>query len=66
MNKKILLSVVLTLLLIPSTFTNIVEGSPSDNNSSTVVNFYDKGFRYNIQGWVYIHIEGEPYERGYQ
>jgi len=27
---------------------------------------YDKGYRYNIQGWVYIHIEGEPYERGYQ
>jgi len=25
-----------------------------------------KGYRYNIQGWVYIHIEGEPYERGYQ
>jgi outer membrane protein assembly factor BamB len=27
---------------------------------------YDKGYRYNIQGWVYIHIEGEPYERGFQ
>ena len=27
---------------------------------------YGKGFRYNIQGWVYIHIEGDPYERGYQ
>jgi outer membrane protein assembly factor BamB len=27
---------------------------------------YEKGYRYNIQGWVFIHIEGEPYERGYQ
>lgn len=27
---------------------------------------YGKGFRYNIKGWTYIHIEGEPYERGYQ
>jgi len=27
---------------------------------------YEKGYRYNIQGWIYIHIEGEPYERGYQ
>ncbi|UCF50306.1 MAG: PQQ-binding-like beta-propeller repeat protein [Thermoplasmatales archaeon] len=27
---------------------------------------YEKGYRYNIQGWVYVHIEGEPYERGYQ
>ncbi len=27
---------------------------------------YGNGFRYNIQGWTYIHLEGEPYERGYQ
>ncbi len=27
---------------------------------------YGKGYRYNIQGWVYVHVEGEPYERGYQ
>jgi outer membrane protein assembly factor BamB len=27
---------------------------------------FEKGFRYNIQGWIYLHIEGEPYERGYQ
>ena len=27
---------------------------------------YEKGYRYNIQGWTYIHIEGEPYQRGYQ
>jgi outer membrane protein assembly factor BamB len=25
-----------------------------------------KGYRFNIQGWVYIHLEGDPYERGYQ
>jgi outer membrane protein assembly factor BamB len=27
---------------------------------------FEKGFRYNIQGWIYLHIEGEPYERGHQ
>ena len=27
---------------------------------------YEKGYRYNIQGWVYLHLEGNPYERGYQ
>jgi outer membrane protein assembly factor BamB len=27
---------------------------------------YEKGFRFNIQGWIYVHIEGDPYERGYQ
>jgi hypothetical protein len=23
-------------------------------------------FRYDDQGWIFVHIEGEPYERGYQ
>ena len=38
------------------------------NSNSNVITSgsYEKGYRYNIQGWVYIHIEGEPYERGYQ
>jgi len=39
------------------------EDSSRENISSGQ---YGKGYRYNIQGWVYIHIEGEPYERGYQ
>jgi len=26
----------------------------------------DNGFRFDQNGWIYIHIEGEPYERGYQ
>ncbi|MEN8163190.1 MAG: C45 family autoproteolytic acyltransferase/hydrolase, partial [Acidobacteriota bacterium] len=24
------------------------------------------GFRYDDKGWIFVHIEGEPYERGYQ
>ncbi len=24
------------------------------------------GYRYNIQGWIYTSIEGDPYERGFQ
>jgi outer membrane protein assembly factor BamB len=27
---------------------------------------YEEGYRYNIQGWIYAHIEGDAYERGYQ
>ena len=27
---------------------------------------YGKGYRYPQSGWVVLHIEGEPYERGYQ
>ena len=25
-----------------------------------------KGWRLDSNGWVYLHIEGEPYERGFQ
>ncbi len=27
---------------------------------------YENACRYNIQGWIYVHIEGNAYERGYQ
>ena len=27
---------------------------------------YGKGYRYPQQGWTVVHVEGEPYERGYQ
>jgi hypothetical protein len=30
------------------------------------VRWSGNGFRYDDQGWIFIHIEGEPYERGHQ
>jgi hypothetical protein len=30
------------------------------------VRWAGKGFRYDDGGWIYVHIEGEPYERGRQ
>ena len=27
---------------------------------------YKNGYRYDENGWIFVHIEGEPYERGYQ
>ncbi len=30
------------------------------------VTWFDKGFRYDDHGWIFVHIEGEPYKRGYQ
>ncbi|MEE4310302.1 MAG: C45 family autoproteolytic acyltransferase/hydrolase, partial [candidate division KSB1 bacterium] len=30
------------------------------------ITWFDKGFRYNDRGWIFVHIEGEPYQRGYQ
>ncbi|MFC2088656.1 C45 family autoproteolytic acyltransferase/hydrolase [Calditrichota bacterium] len=30
------------------------------------VTWFDKGFRYDDHGWIFVHIEGKPYQRGYQ
>jgi hypothetical protein len=27
---------------------------------------YGPAYRYPVGGWIYLHIEGQPYERGYQ
>lgn len=27
---------------------------------------YGSGYRFDRHGWIYLHIEGEPYERGFQ
>ena len=66
MNKKIIIILTILILLIPSTVSYLAEASPNNATNNDNMRYYDKGFRYNIQGWVYIHIEGEPYERGYQ
>ena len=33
---------------------------------TTKVTEYGKGYRFDKNGWIYVHIEGEPYERGFQ
>jgi hypothetical protein len=30
------------------------------------VRWFGPAFRYTDKGWVFVHIEGEPYQRGYQ
>ncbi len=30
------------------------------------VRWFGNGYRYDNRGWIFVHIEGEPYERGYQ
>ncbi len=32
----------------------------------TAVTTYGPAYRYPVGGWIYLHIEGKPYERGYQ
>ena len=38
---------------------------PKGEPKSTVTEYGD-GYRFTENGWVYVHIEGEPYERGKQ
>jgi len=30
------------------------------------IHYFGKGYRFERNGWIYIHIEGEPYKRGFQ
>ena len=50
-----------------------VDEAPSANTSSgeewpakDAVQTFGPAYRYPAAGWIYLHIEGEPYERGYQ
>ena len=38
----------------------------NQNIENSSINQYENGYRYNIKGWIYTHIEGDAYERGYQ
>jgi outer membrane protein assembly factor BamB len=63
--RKICCIVLIIILLAPTFFTGVLadEGESSNTISSERC---EKGYRYNTHGWIYLHIEGEPYERGYQ
>ena len=44
--------------------------SPANSTDSwpaaAAVTTYGPAYRYPVSGWIYLHIEGQPYERGYQ
>ena len=46
--------------LVSSAFPNLLGAATGE------ITTYDKGYRFDKNGWVYIHIEGEPYDRGFQ
>jgi hypothetical protein len=68
------LLVFLFVLAIPFGFS-CNAASTADNTSDNIsavsrdkgtVTRYDEGYRFDENGWIYIHIEGEPYQRGFQ
>jgi hypothetical protein len=43
------------------------ETAPADPwPSRPAMKTFGPAYRYPISGWIYLHIEGQPYERGYQ
>jgi hypothetical protein len=44
----------------PASISNDAWPAPS------AVTTYGPAYRYPVGGWIYLHIEGNPYERGYQ
>ena len=70
--KKIII-LIITILLISQGSILALQKSINDNeydiksNQETSTNQPKiTGSRYDIKGWVYVQIKGDPYERGYQ
>ncbi|KYK22573.1 hypothetical protein AYK24_01910 [Thermoplasmatales archaeon SG8-52-4] len=63
---KRLFSIIITLLIIIPIFLNGVSADDKYLSSTLSSERCKKGYRYNTHGWIYVHIEGEPYERGFQ
>ena len=67
---KIPISIIISIVTFLFVFPPMV--SPSDsypyNYELPIENniVFGNACRYNIQGWIYVHIEGDSYERGYQ
>ena len=60
MNKRLfLISFILLILLISSTIT-AQQLSPQEEK------WISKSYRIEKNGWIFLHIEGEPFERGFQ
>jgi len=59
--------IIVTIILISSPLfaCSLVKGD-ENNLKSTSSEQFENGYRYNVQGWIYLHIEGKPYDRGYQ
>ncbi|MFH1101146.1 MAG: C45 family autoproteolytic acyltransferase/hydrolase [Methanobacteriota archaeon] len=68
MKKPILAILLCIFLCLPSAIAISHEKNAQPLSSDALHNAtqYENGYRYNIQGWVYVHIEGDPYERGLQ
>ncbi len=58
------------LLVLILTFSILINFNSVIGNEEIIskesIRQYGNGYRYNIQGWIYLYIEGEPKDRGFQ
>jgi predicted secreted protein len=40
--------------------------SPAHAQENTPASSYEQGYRFESNGWIYLHIEGDAYDRGFQ
>ena len=65
--KRIQTLIIFSLILLSSLVSSSILAEENQSNLKSInSDQYEQGYRYNVQGWIYLHIEGDPYERGYQ
>lgn len=65
---RILISLVMLIALAAPSFASnqsTLKSLPKIINGSKVT-YYKKGYRYDKNGWIYLHLDGNGYDRGYQ
>jgi len=66
MKKMYCVFVIMLMTLTSPLASTLATGSDNTEPMIAGAQQYEKGYRYNAGGWIYLHIEGKPYERGYQ
>jgi Phospholipase B len=62
--RKLILPFVVLLVALPAQAFG--QAAPDFSSDTSKILRSDKGYRYPQSGWIVLHIEGEPYERGLQ
>ena len=61
--KSRICSILLILFVIVSISLTLLSASELTKEEK---DWLEKGYRYEKNGWIFVHIEGQPYERGFQ
>ena len=68
MKKRSFLKVTVISVLVLSLAVSICSAEMQTVSQEGVIKAtsYGNGYRFDKNGWIYVHIEGAPYERGFQ